>query len=205
MGKHAKKEQAKKKQRTGIAIAIIITFIMLSSTLAYVLMDTTDTSIRYKSIKFSQDSQGFYSAKIYGKQRTFYTSPGEFSSFNISDAAIERIISAGGVYLVFDPNIDASFLSAIDQISAEMFSELSPYSIFVQRGITNESSVYSLPIIDCRNATEAAPILVFELSNETMLSENGSCMTAKIQSGRDLIAARDSLEFSILYNLANKK
>jgi hypothetical protein len=205
MGKHSKKEQENKKKRAGMAIAIIITFIMLSSTLAYVLMDTTDISTRYRGVKFSQDAQGFFSAKIYGRNRMFYTSPEEFSYFNISDAFAGKIISAGGVYIAFNPGGELSFLSAVDQSSAEIFTELAQESIFVQRGITNESQVYALPIIDCKNATAASPVLIFQMSNESSISEQENCLTAKIQANRDVFAIKDSLQFSILYNLASKK
>ena len=195
-------EQRRKKK--GIIIAVITVFTLLSSMLAIVLNDSTSTPVRYMGVKFSQ-KQGFWTAKLGGRELYFYTSPDEFSAINISDSIAKRIIDSRMIYIVFDPNSELSFLGAIDQISSDLYTELAPNSIFVQRAVTNASTMYPLPVANCSNATSYLPVMLLQIANETSVALDGNCIIAHAQTNRDVFLIKDDLQFLIFYGIEKQR
>jgi len=204
MAKPSQRNLEKRRKKWGIIIALVTAFILLSSMLAIVLNDNTGTSIRYRGVGFSQ-KQGFWTAKLDGKELYFYTSPDEFSAINISDSIAKRIIDSRMIYIVFDPNSELSFLGAIDQISSDLYTELAPDSIFVQRAVTNESTMYPLPIANCSNATSYLPMMLFQIANETSVAMDGNCIIAHAQTNRDVFLIKDDLQFLIFYGIEKQR
>ncbi|MBN2111945.1 hypothetical protein JW707_02485, partial [Candidatus Woesearchaeota archaeon] len=67
--------------------------------------------------------------------------------------------------------------------------------IYVQNSFTTETE-YSLPVITCRNATQSVPVLYFEKSNSTEITYEDYCITVKVKSREESVAAYERLLYS---------
>jgi len=197
-----KKEKQSSKRNTAL-LAIIIAFITVSSILGYTMRDESNV-VRYNNIQFTQ-SDNFWTANVFGNKLYFYNSPENFGSINISDDAINAIINSRMFYMVFDPDEEDAYLSAIDAVSSDFYNSFSSIPIFVQRATTSENKAYALPIADCKNATAYVPVIDFKSSNQTRVYLQGSCIIADSENALDILRIRDKLLFVVFYEIGKQR
>ncbi|MCX6709529.1 MAG: hypothetical protein NTV63_01065 [Candidatus Woesearchaeota archaeon] len=194
------------KGRKAAILSIVIVFLMLSSTIAYIAVDSSSNTIRHKNIKFSYDeNENLWTGRFPGENVLFYTSPEEFDLLNISPEISGKILSSSMIVISFNPKEDVQMLAAIDAVSYDIYSYLLPNSIYVDRAITALNSNYTFPVADCINASQYVPILKFMKSNATDVSLSNNCIVAGAPNARELLVIRDKLVFDIFYSLKVKK
>ena len=76
--------------------------------------------------------------------------------------------------LVFDPEHEV--IDSIDAMRLFLLEESIAKNIYIQEGITKDSTLYTLPVMSCANASETNPILLFTTSTNTTVTFTGGCL-----------------------------
>lgn len=92
------------------------------------------------------------------------------------------------VYVTFNP--EKGNLEYIELAKFIFSEDLYKMGIFSVDGTTQVAAEYSFPIIDCMNATEFVPVILFEHSNTTVIDVNENCITVRGKN-LDFIKFRD--------------
>ncbi len=182
----------KKKKKWNWA-AIIISFILISSTFAitfYGLTSDTDVIRRYKDYKFARTLNG-WQTEINDKQVFFNYLPQE-----VENIEIERTIADG---LRLTPEIDVT--SAINDTNAdaialaevEMEQILAELSfIYVRKGFDTNTS--HLPIITCNESN--VPVIYFRTGLNTSITFD-KCIIAEGATGQDMLRLKDRIIYAM--------
>ncbi len=147
--------------------------------------DDEGSDLEYNGTKFSYQNNVF-SAKLGGKTQIFGNLPQEIENLTVS-AGLKEQLSKQTIYLTFDPNSRDQDLSYMDLIRKDFSDNLNSIVI---NGITANSSIYQLPIIDCYYASNLTSVFKFEVSNETRIDIEGDCVILKGEN-IELIKLRD--------------
>ena len=186
--------QKSNKNKGKLAIPLLIVALMVLSVLAYTVgTPSTDQSTTYGGHKFTvNQNEQLWETDINGQNYKFRFLPGDLN-FDV-----EGDIDAPAYYLVEDPNANYSErdLSLISLAKFEMKESLSSFGKTVRLGFLTEYNGQSQ--IDCSNTSLNFPVLLFELSNYTQVTNQNDCIHISGPSGVEVVQAKDKFLYSIL-------
>ena len=176
-------------------MTIGIAFIMVASIFAIVIDNQSQSVPEYNKHKFILGTVG-YKTKINSKYVEFYNYPSDLERVPLDQDIIAKLKNSQGVAFVFDPEDNVTDnLQYIDLIRYDIQTQLDKPTYF---GITVNSSKYSLPIINCANATVAFPFVLINISTNTSFSVSSEYPNCIIMNARlkELLAAKDRLIYT---------
>jgi len=170
---------------------------MILSTLGFIYGGNTDTN----TLKYELNNRTYLFGKQYNvyylnidNQKVFFYNLPDEINFNLDTQLAGRIKDSRMMYLTFDP--EEKDLNYIDLVRFSLTDDLAKFEIFLVSGVTKETKLYELPVIDCVNATEYTPVIKFENSNTTEIDLNENCIIMK-GKGLDFIKFRDLLLYKL--------
>jgi hypothetical protein len=158
--------------------------------------DTTSSQVeKYNNYNIYREGN-VWMTKINGKSFPFTYLPSQVLDIKTEEGIKGKIIGKASIYTTFNPNDEN--LASIELARYELKEDLLKFfNIYTQEGITNQSNIYSLPIITCENVTEYQPVIYFKVNNEIEINANQT--SAKIYSnGNCIILEGTSTEFIAL-------
>ncbi len=183
------RKKHKEKDKKGIALVLFIAFIMLTSTIGYVFKG--DSKEKYNDFSFSIGDDQRWHTKINGMQISFKYFPADLEKINLSTEIVNKIKNTNMIYFTHNPE---NYYSGDIALLKETFW---PYfKIYAEIGLT-EKNDFGLPLIDCNNATFAAPVIYISESNQTDFYIDNDCIVFEINSGEDFIAIKERLLYSL--------
>ena len=175
-------------------MAVIIAFIMVGSILGYVSIDRQTSQFKYNGIKFTQTTEG-WSTTLNNKKVIFDYFPSDVEQIELSDDI--------STILLNKPEIDATseindtFSEEIALAQYNMALTLNNLNIYVRVGFTTINT-FNLPILTCKDATQAVPIIYFIQSNQTKITIKNNCIIAEAKNNIDILRIKDRLLYSML-------
>lgn len=185
-----------KKQRSGTIFAFVIAFIMIFSVVGYVGLERQNSQFKYNGIKFTQDTNSrAWSTIINERQLTFDYFPSEVEYINLSSEIDSSLSNKPEVDTTSE--INDTFSEEIALAQYNMALTMNSLNIYLRRGFA-ENSTFNLPIITCRDATPAVPVIYFKQSNETKVTLENSCIIAEARNSIEILRIKDRLLYSML-------
>ncbi|MEM4261290.1 MAG: hypothetical protein QXG00_08655 [Candidatus Woesearchaeota archaeon] len=186
----------KKKQTKwgSIFITIFISLIMILSIFAIIIGNDRNTNNKYNNFKFNigyfpDTTIPYYETRINKQNILFYNFPTEVENINISQNIINLLKDSQFIITTFDPRQNTTDLQNIDLITFDLQKYLEKPIV---RAVITEDKQYSLPVIDCSNATLVTPVLYFRINLETKITQEGYCVVINAERN-DLGRIRDIL------------
>ena len=100
--------------------------------------------------------------------------------------------------MTFSPKEESDVLSGIDLARFELAGDLGKYfNMAVQQAAALNTTLYSLPVITCANATATQPVMQFSSGNETKISLQGSCVIVEALSGEEFTMMKDRILYGM--------
>jgi hypothetical protein len=187
-----RKDTNKKKQ---VWISIGIAIIMVSSILGYMFGSDDANTYKYNKITFYQKNLA-WAAKISNKDYEFNYFPDTIDYINVSSGIVSRIKST----FQLDCTYDLNDTHAQDLALAQQYIELTlmqSNSIYVRKAATAQNK-YNLPVLTCKNATSAVPVIYLRIANETKIYSEDNCIIAQGRDGADILRVKDRILFGVL-------
>lgn len=176
-------------------VILVTLFIALSMVLSIfaIVLDNQSNQLKYNGHKFSLTAEG-YKVKVDNKVYTFRNYPSQLESFNFSDNSKNLLSKSVAIAMLFNPNLTVDDLSYIDYARFDFDDKIDKPIYFA---ISEDSESYLLPVLSCENATSEMPFLIFNISAETSIVEDGNCiiMNAKLMN---IIALEERIAYQML-------
>ncbi len=172
--------------------------ILLFSTVAFVLMGNNgdNRTVEYNDHKL-HDMGEFWKLKYNNQDLLFRLFPSALDHINISNEAINSLNETNYVFFSFNP--EDQFIEYVELIRLEFEKEMKEYfNKDVLSGILKNSTIYKNPVIDCNNATNTTPVVIFKTGNETKFNYENNCITATANQARDLIILKERLFYGMV-------
>ncbi len=194
-----KKSEKLKKEKKKKAFIVFTLVIFLVSSIGSVVVyygnndDQNSFTQEYNGIKYrfklTIDGQGNPYYTVSSKESefiAFYTPQQIFIDANPD--VLNVLGSSPYFYLSIDP--ESENLNLLDYLRLDIRQNL-PQSKFFLEGVSQETDLYNLPVINCNNAT-SAPVIILKNTNTTNITSDGNCLNAEFQTQhamqtRDLI------------------
>jgi len=189
-----KKEEKKKFWSKQNIVAMSIAFIMITSAIGYMWGKDIE-NVKYKEYSFSRGA-GEWTLKFNKAKISFNYLPSEVEDINVSTEIITKLKGLIEIDTTSDEN--DSYSEIIAQAQYSMAQNLGLVSnTYLRLGMTSENQ-FNLPVITCKDATAAIPVLYFKKSNITEIDIKDNCITAKAKSEIDILRIKDRLLYGIL-------
>jgi len=183
------RKKHKEKDKKGIFLVLFIALIMLTSTIGYVFKESSNE--KYNGFSFSIGEDQRWHTKINGIQMSFKYFPADLEAINLSSNIVDRIKTTNMIYFTHDlKNRYSGDIALLKEIFWPYFQ------VYAEIGLT-EKNDFGLPLIDCNNATSAAPVIYITESNQTGFYMDNNCITCEINSREDFIAVKERLLYSL--------
>lgn len=176
--------------------ALFIIGVMVFSTFGFILSESTGNAqtFSYKGKAFVLTEEGLFTL-INGKKVFFTSLPDRLENIAVENSVKKLFKETPVITISYNPNSEDAELLGYAQFSFEDRSIKIGKPIVIN-ALTN-STGYSLPEMNCANATQTSPILVFEKSNETSAQLKNDCVTIKYSSQQDLFEVVDKLVYIV--------
>ncbi|MBT7903567.1 hypothetical protein HN587_06915 [Candidatus Woesearchaeota archaeon] len=149
----------------------------------------------YKQQKFTRTNQGWMT-NVDGASLRFDFFPGDIEQINISSDVFETLKSKKVIWLTFNPA--TKDLQTMELTRFELGNLFSTHlGTYISGGITQDNLDYSLPIINCINATPEIPVILLETANQSSVEKIGDCIQIKGTSN-GIIAIKDRIAYQML-------
>lgn len=184
----------KEKRKWGLILFIIIIMIGTSISFVFIGFQPQNDVVKYNGIKFVRYSDRL-EAEINGLTAAFSFLPSEVESISVSNDFYLKLQNKIEIDATYDSN--STFAQSIALAQHQMALTLAQYNIFVRKGFTTNNS-YSLPIINCEDASENIPVVYFKQGNATKIFSDKDCVVVEASTNSDIIKAKDRLLYGIL-------
>lgn len=181
-------------RRNQILIGGVLVAIMIFSGFG-IYSNSGTNSIYYGKHKLSVSNEGrFLFMKYQGKDVVFYNAPAEVRKLAADEAVIQKLKDARFLIITFDPLQNPNNLAIIDK---SRFDLQTTFGKQIIPGIVQPGKGYEFPVYNCENASSFIPVLYFNESNETSITDNNNCI---MLSGNNtgMLELRDFLMYSMV-------
>lgn len=186
------------KERTSkIIMACFIVFIMVASTLGFVMNFSGNAlggnTIYYNGTNFQQLQNG-YSAKVDEVELITNFFPSDIDYIQVSPEIISLIKNTP--MLQITSNFSGNYSESIAYSAFELGKALEGKKIFAPVGFIQETGLKT-SIVSCSNATQFVPVLYFKNSDTTKISLNDSCIIAESDDELGFVKLKDRLIYGV--------
>ena len=195
-------KKSKRDIQRKIILAVVVVIFMVSSIASIVLFrseDATDSfSMQTKEgrASFSQksDTRGtpYYEVSLNNRKFITYFHPSGIGQI-LDNRTKSLLQSSTYFYMSIDPNSED--LSFMDFLRMDVKRNI-PSSRFFIDAVSEETDLYTLPVIDCSNATTVPVIILRQTNSTSNTSVVGNCATIEFTRVNSL-RLRDSLVYTL--------
>ncbi|HLP79838.1 MAG TPA: hypothetical protein VK158_04345 [Acidobacteriota bacterium] len=200
----------KSRKRMTLLFSLLMVFILVGSSLAYVVLYyggglSGANSIEEYGYSFSQisaDGMNYWQTKIDDQKHNFIALPSQVETVTLTDSAkfsIDRLAAAPFIAVSFMPSVEYKpFMDyALFQLYADGQEQTNKAFYF---GVKEPSADYpTLNQFSCDNQSalnvSGAPTIELFISNETRVDANGHCVQITGFSGADLLYALERFRY----------
>jgi hypothetical protein len=187
-----RKESSNKKK---VWISIGIAIIMTSSILGYMFGTNSSNTYKYNKTTFYQKNSA-WATKINNVEYQFDNFPDTLDYINVSPDVLSKIKSTFQLDLTYDMNDSHNQDLALAQHDIEV--ALTEYNNMYVRNAVTAANKYNLPVITCKNATAAVPVIYIRVGNETRIYSENSCIIVQGKDSLDVLRVKDRLLYGVL-------
>ncbi|MBW2965217.1 hypothetical protein KY363_07205 [Candidatus Woesearchaeota archaeon] len=143
---------------------------------------------------FQQTTTGWVT-DINGKPVTFTYLPSDLNIIIGKDVS-DALLQSRAFYITFNPN--AKSVEQLELLRYNLGTTLQDvFGKYSLAGISEPNELYTQPIVDCLNATQAMPVINIIEANSTAFSLESDCITIEVPE-YSTAAIRDSIVYSLL-------
>ena len=153
----------------------------------------TDT-FKYKGLKFKR-IQNQWSTVINNQRLVFNYFPTDVEQINLTQDITALLLNKPEIDTTSELN--DTFAEEIALAQYNMALTLNNLNIYVRQGLTTNNT-FNLPILTCKEATFAVPIIHFKQSNQTKITLENNCIIAEARNNVDILRIKDRLLYSML-------
>lgn len=199
MGKSQKEKKEKRKKAFIVFTLVIFLVSSIGSVVIYYGNNDDDNSFtldlgteKFK-FKVQADSQGnpYYSVSSKNTEFTSFYQPQQIF-LDLPKDLESVLMSSPYFYLSVNPESENMYL--MDYLRLDLRQNM-PESKFFLEGVTQETELYNLPVIDCNNAT-SVPVIILTNTNHTNLTSTGNCLEIDFQT-QHAMQARDLIVYTM--------
>ena len=186
--------KTEKNKNKALVWTIFVALIMITSVIGFLYVSQgEEAGITYNDHKFARKNNMF-SYEQDGKEFLFRYFPNELESIsNLTDlSGLKKPM----IYLTFDPN--STLVQPIDLLRFELSNDLPNLNVYLKQGVTSESDTYSLPVIDCKDASSGTPVIKIVKANETSITKEDNCFLFSAKNDYDLARQKDLIVYILL-------
>lgn len=208
MGKRKPKKKQKPVQRIknffspGAALALFVIFIMVGSTIGYVMMGPSPGAggrgnIEYEDHVFSMTTEGYWVTEYQNSQLRFHNLPGAVENIDLPQQAIENIAGAEFITITFHPEDD--HIEFIESSRFELEEQIGrKLGMMTQTGVIENVTPYEdVPVMSCEDATVQNPVIEIRTGEEKEISFENNCLKLVGETGPSLHRMKDRLIYSL--------
>ena len=189
-------KERKEKKRFGLIVFIVIIMIGTSFSFVFFGFSPSEDKVKYNNFLFTLDPKDkIWLVKVDNRVAAFSFLPNEVTNIMDSDDSIQKLRSKIEIDVTSD--INNTFKEAIALAQHQMSLTLEKYNIYVRKGFTTNTS-FNLPVINCKIATQNAPVVYFNQGDSTHIHSEGSCIILEASTNADFIKVKDRLMYGIL-------
>lgn len=180
-----------------ILIGIFVVFIMVASSLAYVMTSygSKNKELDYNGFDFEIDYQNSkYIVKVDRLKYSFDSHPAELENYIFSEESRSLMMGSEVIFVLFNPELDPSLLAYIDRFRLDLAQQT---AIPVLGAVTKESANYAFPVMSCDNPTQGAFIISIEDSYEPNILNQGSCIVVQGR-GYEVLRIKERIIYGLL-------
>ena len=176
--------------------ALFIIGVMVFSTFGFILSESTGNAqtFSYKGKSFVLTEEGLFTL-INGKKVFFTSLPDRLESIAVEDSVKKLFKETPVITISYNPYSEDAELLGYAQFSFEDRSIKLGRPIVIN-ALTNAQN-FSLPEINCVNASQTSPVLIFEKSNTSSAQLKNDCVVVKYSSQQDLLEIVDKLVYIV--------
>lgn len=176
-----------------VLLVLFIAFIMITSVIGFIYSGSS-TTVRDYGLKFEQN-QGRWSAMINNREALFNFLPSEVADIEVSPEIISSMANTLEVDATYEGNSTLSGLIALAIYEMQQTFSFN-FDKFLRSGLTSNYTE-NVPIITCRDATQAVPVLYFRESNATNLALENNCIIAEAKTASEIARIKDRLIYGM--------
>jgi len=187
-------KEGKKKTNWALWITVALVFLMVSSTLGFISLQTQGTQLTYNGYDFVQTNQG-YSTSIDDTQMTFQYFPDTIDHIEVPQSLLNTILNSKVVTVTYNPQDNNTESLALIQYN--LFKTLEIKDIYIIRALTNNTG-YNLPQVSCDNATFQNPVIHLKTGNQTEFTKENNCLIVSGYNRVEFAQIHDRLLYGLL-------
>lgn len=179
-----------------VLVSLFIAGIMILSTLGVILDYQTGSNnkMEYNGYKFEQMYDGIQT-KINGQKFILTYFPEQLEHINISTEAKQMLKNLQVFAITYDT--ESEYKESFAEQQYNLAEKLAIIDKYVIPGVANNTGVEQIPVITCRNATNAMPVILFKEGLTTNMTLKNSCLTINIGSMYEAPQVGDLLFYQI--------
>jgi len=185
----------KKSKKVPLIVGSIIVFLMISSVFGVMFGGYYDqaSKIKYGEYTFEAEN-GKYTTKIDGEYYKFDYSPDFIEDITVEQNALNKLSDSPQMKFAYDYQSDSA-----KQIALSFFELQNNFltSKHIVLGSTLPNN-FGHQIVNCENATEFIPVLLFQEGDETRLYIEGNCIIGEAVTADEFLVLKDRIAYSIL-------
>ena len=176
-------------------MALFVIIVMTSSVIGLMWGGSDDgNSIEYKNYKLIRQNNGQWMLNTEQGNLIFDYFPSEIEGLNFSGDIVQRT-KTFEVDITYDEN--SSFAEAMAYFQYMVEQNLGKSNVYVRKGFSAESS-FNVPVITCKDATSAVPVIYLKKAEKINVYLDGDCIIAEAGSEGDILKIKDWLVYSYL-------
>ena len=194
------------KSYKGIIITVFIGFLMIASTIGFLvgfnsgggpLDRQASNEITYNGFSFIF-GQNAVATTVNGRQEQFYTLPAQVEYLNFSPDIVPLLRQAEAVVLTYNSSSLEAGAYSQTLFRTKQVLEID-YGKQASLAFTERGQVGSIPVMDCRDASERIPVILLgSESNITSILLEGNCIKVVSDNVPDFFRISDRFIYGLL-------
>lgn len=175
-------------------MALFIAGIMILSTFGFILSERVSSgqNYNYNGVKFTLSEEGLFTI-IKGQKIFFQFLPNSLETLSIDENSKKILKETSVITISYDQESeDAEALGYAQYLIEDR--ALKTEKPIIQRALTKKN-IYSLPEINCNNATQTSPVITFKKANQTKIEEKNSCIIINYETQQEILEASDKITY----------
>jgi len=110
--------------------------------------------------------------------------------------ALAANLLRGKLQIDVTSDFNNTFADQIALANFQMADTVVLLNVFTRTGFTSESGT-TLPIITCKDASSAVPVIYYRTGNQTQIYVDGNCIIAEMISSSDAVQLKDRMVYGM--------
>jgi hypothetical protein len=193
MAKKQDPEVARK--RRVLIFSLIMVFLMVFSFASIIVVnDSGSLQKSYGNYEFGMrdmgQGRGVYTLQLNGQELEFQNLPIQVGFLAVDPTAVQLMKNAQTIVLAADPNASIDNAMTVDYARFQLTLALGKTS----SALTMLDERFTLPVVNCSMASPMQPVMIFNISNASTVTTQGSCILVNAENA-EILRFKDRLIF----------